>query len=167
MARTSYGRLFKSTPHPDSAASEEKGGPAAVAEPKQETGGAEQSEGSENLMVRDEHWKERLHFVFAPDLSALVNPKMDDLVGVPLHSHRSRLVVSLTSSRRTGRRHGQACHSQWSRLGHSDSRRLHEGQPAAGHPGRRSPQDLEVQLRVLIGDRMRSRARLRFAVPPH
>jgi hypothetical protein len=84
MARTSYGRLFKSTPHPDSAASVEEGGPAAVAEPKQENGTEEKNEGSENLMLMDEHWRERLHFVFAPDLSALVNPKMDDLVRLPL-----------------------------------------------------------------------------------
>ncbi|BGP67337.1 hypothetical protein NBRC10513v2_000655 [Rhodotorula toruloides] len=99
MARTSYGRLFKSTPHPESAASEEKGGPAAVAEPKQENGATDQGEGSESLMVRDEHWKERLHFVFAPDLSALVNPKMDDLVeGTDKHAIHSG-AVSVTPIR--------------------------------------------------------------------
>ncbi|BGP21742.1 hypothetical protein JCM10295v2_000617 [Rhodotorula toruloides] len=99
MARTSYGRLFQSTPHPESAASEEKGGPAAVAEPKQENGTTGQADEGERLMVRDEHWNERLHFVFAPDLSALVNPKMDDLVeGTDKHAIHSG-AVSVTPIR--------------------------------------------------------------------
>ncbi|GAA5995009.1 5'/3'-nucleotidase SurE [Rhodotorula paludigena] len=88
MARTNYGRLFKSTPHPDSAASQNKGGPAAVAEPQDAAAAASSSsaaeagdaQGSELLGVKDEHKSEKLHFVFAPDISALVSPKMEDLV---------------------------------------------------------------------------------------
>lgn len=88
MARTNYGRLFKSTPHPDSAASQNKGGPAAVAEPQSAAASASPSsaadggnaQGSELLGVKDEHKSEKLHFVFAPDIGALVNPKMEDLV---------------------------------------------------------------------------------------
>ncbi|GAA5980614.1 hypothetical protein JCM10908_001708 [Rhodotorula pacifica] len=79
MARTAYGRLFKSTPHPDTTgASTDSGGPAAIAEPR-EAPSTIQGEGDENLLVSEEHWKEKLHFVFAPDLSSLVNPRQEDL----------------------------------------------------------------------------------------
>lgn len=82
MARTSYGRLFKSTPHPDTTgAAVDAGGPAAIAEPKEATpAAADSGEGDESLLVSEEHWKEKLHFVFAPDLSSLVNPRKEDLV---------------------------------------------------------------------------------------
>lgn len=81
MANTSYGRLFKSTPHPDTtSAATDSGGPAAIAEPKQASEQAS-GEGDENLLVSEQHWKEKLHFAFAPDLSSLVNPRKEDLVG--------------------------------------------------------------------------------------
>ncbi|GAA5914782.1 hypothetical protein JCM8208_005700 [Rhodotorula glutinis] len=92
MAQTAYGRLFKSTPHPDStsaAASAEvnKGGPAAVAVPQGDdvkpTSGDESSTSArdkDELRLKDEHHKEKLHFVFAPDLGALINPRPEDLV---------------------------------------------------------------------------------------
>ncbi|GAA5876338.1 hypothetical protein JCM3774_003727 [Rhodotorula dairenensis] len=81
MARTSYGRLFKSTPHPDTTGDAvDAGGPAAIAEPKEGTATASGSgEGDESLLVSEEHWKDKLHFVFAPDLSSLVNPRKEDL----------------------------------------------------------------------------------------
>ncbi|GAA5953515.1 hypothetical protein JCM8115_000548 [Rhodotorula mucilaginosa] len=79
MANTSYGRLFKSTPHPDTtSAATDSGGPAAIAEPKQASEQAS-GEGDENLLVSEQHWKEKLHFAFAPDLSSLVNPRKEDL----------------------------------------------------------------------------------------
>ncbi len=80
MANTSYGRLFRSTPHPDTtSAATDSGGPAAIAEPKQASAQAS-GEGDENLLVSEQHWKEKLHFAFAPDLSSLVNPRKEDLV---------------------------------------------------------------------------------------
>ena len=81
MANTSYGRLFKSTPHPaTTSAATDSGGPAAIAEPKQASAQLS-GEGDENLLVSEQHWKEKLHFAFAPDLSSLVNPRKEDLVG--------------------------------------------------------------------------------------
>lgn len=97
MAKTSYGRLFKSTPHPDgsSSAAADVGGPAAIAEPK-DAGAKVDGDGNggdENLLVSEEHWREKLHFTFAPDLTSLVNPRKEDLVRVhfaPL-AHRDEL----------------------------------------------------------------------------
>lgn len=92
MAKTAYGRLFKSTPHPESAnasasASAEinKGGPAAVAAPASDEASGERPQGNgtsheQDLAVKDEHRTERLHFVFAPDIGALINPRLEDLV---------------------------------------------------------------------------------------
>ena len=95
MAQTAYGRLFKSTPHPDSTSAApasgsvevNKGGPAAVAVPqgddaeRSSSGEASESEKRKaELRLRDEHHTEKLHFVFAPDLGALINPRPEDLV---------------------------------------------------------------------------------------
>ncbi|GAA6047348.1 hypothetical protein JCM3770_001900 [Rhodotorula araucariae] len=95
MAHTAYGRLFKSTPHPDSvsAAQPDEGGPAAEPEPQTDEGQRAGDGGAEDMAavrVRDEHTREKLHFVFAPDISALINPKMEDLVeGTDKHAIHS------------------------------------------------------------------------------
>lgn len=80
MAKTSYGRLFKSTPHPDTTgAAANDGGPAAVPEPLQ-PGPKTNANGDENLLVGEEHWTQKMHFVFAPDISSLINPRKEELV---------------------------------------------------------------------------------------
>ncbi|BGP44781.1 hypothetical protein JCM10450v2_000595 [Rhodotorula kratochvilovae] len=104
MARTAYGRLFKSTPHPDSASAApqpDEGGPAAEPEPQSADGRSTGDAGAEEVVVRvkEEHTREKLHFVFAPDLGALVNPKMEDLVeGTDKHAIHSG-AVSVTPIR--------------------------------------------------------------------
>ncbi|CEQ38966.1 SPOSA6832_00437, partial [Sporobolomyces salmonicolor] len=88
MAHTRYGRLFKSISEPASS-SADQGGPAAIPEPD-ESSINNVCDGDENLMVKDEHLSQKLHFAFAPDIDHLVNPRPEDMV-------RSRLFLMFIS----------------------------------------------------------------------
>ena len=141
MANTSYGRLFKSTPHPaTTSAATDSGGPAAIAEPKQASAQLS-GEGDENLLVSEQHWKEKLHFAFAPDLSSLVNPRKEDLVGPRVLSpvtFRQRLTTIPWDPDSAGGGYRQARDSQRRHLCHADTSCLCRSTSAAGHSARRS-----------------------------
>lgn len=74
MARTNYGRLFKSS---EKAVKVDPAGPAAIVEERDET---VQVKVAEDLEVIVEHRSKPLSFVFAPDVSSLINPSGDTIV---------------------------------------------------------------------------------------
>ncbi|GAA5892675.1 hypothetical protein JCM5296_003994 [Sporobolomyces johnsonii] len=78
MAHTRYGRLFKSISEPASSSAADQGGPAAIPEPD-ESSIKNVCDGDEDLMVKDEHLSQKLHFAFAPDIHHLVNPRPEDM----------------------------------------------------------------------------------------
>ncbi|GAA5976820.1 hypothetical protein JCM11641_000880 [Rhodosporidiobolus odoratus] len=100
MAQSGYGALFRSTSFNTSPPSgqAQDGGPAAVPEPvgEGESGGKVEPKEDEQLMVKEEHYEQELRFNFAPDLSALVNPNMADLVeGTDIHAlHHAYMSVT-------------------------------------------------------------------------
>lgn len=140
MARTAYGRLFKSI----SAAPVEQtdeGGPAAIPEIKDESimpVDAAEGEAAPPAKVAVAHRKAPLLFSFSPDISALVDPSPASMVSRHHTSCHSVLACVLTH-----RSSGTACRS----LEPTRTRSTSERSPCARFGPRSSPQRFQLASR--------------------
>lgn len=98
MAKTGYERLFKSVSKASTAGGvKDAGGPAAIPQPVD--GSDEAAKVDDSLRLVDEHHSQPLRFVFAPDLSSLVEPVPSSLVSTFGRAFREIHQLRLSSSR--------------------------------------------------------------------